>query len=130
LLTLKKTPSLGSRIDIVLTLVQIGFFFGDHKLVTTHLAKAEVYVSPLSSLSSLPVPRFLLLTLTHRLIEAGGDWDRRNRLKVYRDLHLVAIRQFKRGGELFIDALSTFTTTELISYNNFVALTATGTRSR
>ena len=63
-----------------------------------------------------------LSTLT-RLIEKGGDWDRRNRLKVYRGLHLLSIRQFKRGGELLLDALSTFTATELVSYNDFVALT-------
>jgi 26S proteasome regulatory subunit N7 len=36
---------------------------------------------------------------------------------------MLSIRQFKRGGELFIDALSTFTAVELISYNDFVALT-------
>jgi 26S proteasome regulatory subunit N7 len=98
-LALEKTPGLGSRIDIVLTLVRIGFFFGDHQLISANLAKAD------------------------KLIEEGGDWDRRNRLKVYRGLHFVSIRQFKRGGELFIDALSTFTATELISYNDFVALT-------
>lgn len=57
------------------------------------------------------------------LIEEGGDWDRRNRLKVYNGLHLLSIRQFKRGGELFSDALSTFTASELLSYNDFVALT-------
>jgi len=33
------------------------------------------------------------------------------------------MRQFEGGGELFIDALSTLTATELISYNDFVALT-------
>lgn len=38
-------------------------------------------------------------------------------------MYLVSIRQFKRGGELLLDALSTFTATELISYNDFVALT-------
>lgn len=64
-----------------------------------------------------------LLTLTQRLVDTGGDWDRRNRLKVYRGLHLLSIRQFKRGGELLLDALSTFTATELLSYNDFVALT-------
>ena len=57
-----------------------------------------------------------------RLIDEGGDWDRRNLLKVYNGLHLVSIRQFKRGSEL-LDALSTFTATELISYHDFVALT-------
>ena len=36
----------------------------------------------------------------HRLIDEGGDWDRRNRLKVYNGLHLLSIRQFKRGGKL------------------------------
>jgi len=63
------------------------------------------------------------LTKAEELIEKGGDWDRRNRLKVYRGLHLLSVRQFKRGGELFLDALSTFTATELIPYNDFVALT-------
>jgi hypothetical protein len=38
-----------------------------------------------------------------RLIEQGGDWDRRNRLKVYRGLHLLSIRQFAKGGELLLD---------------------------
>lgn len=97
-LALEKTPGLGSRIDIVLTLVRIGFFFGDHDLINTYVTKAET------------------------LIEEGGDWDRRNRLKVYNGLHLLSIRQFKRGGELLLDALSTFTATELISYNDFVTL--------
>ncbi|KAF8056690.1 26S proteasome subunit RPN7-domain-containing protein [Lyophyllum atratum] len=99
MLALEKTPGLGSRIDIVLTLVRIGFFFGDNELVTSNLVRAEA------------------------LIDEGGDWDRRNRLKVYQGLHLISIRQFKRGGELFSDALSTFTATELLPYNDFVALT-------
>jgi len=57
-----------------------------------------------------------------RLIEEGGDWGRRNRLKVYKGLNLLSTRQFKRGSELLLDALSTFTATELISYNDFVTL--------
>ncbi|KAI6043276.1 26S proteasome subunit RPN7-domain-containing protein [Pisolithus marmoratus] len=98
-LALEKTPGLGSRIDITLTLVRIGFFFGDNTLITDNLARAE------------------------KLIEEGGYWERGNHLKVYRGLHAVSIRQFKSGGELLLDALSIFTATELISYNDFVALT-------
>ena len=98
-LALEKTAGLGSRIDIVLTLVRIGFFFGDNQLISTNLAKADEFV------------------------ETGGDWDRRNRLKVYRGLHLLSIRQFKNASALLIDALSTFTATELLSYNDFVSLT-------
>ncbi|KJA16829.1 hypothetical protein HYPSUDRAFT_46964 [Hypholoma sublateritium FD-334 SS-4] len=98
-LALEKTPGLGSRIDIVLTIVRIGFFFSDTDVVTSNMAKAE------------------------KLIDEGGDWDRRNRLKVYNGLHLVSIRQFSRGGNLLLEALSTFTATELLRYNDFVSLT-------
>ncbi|OBZ65600.1 hypothetical protein A0H81_14383, partial [Grifola frondosa] len=42
---------------------------------------------------------------------------------VYRGMHLLSIRQLKCGGKLLLDALSTFTATELLSYNDFVALT-------
>ncbi|KAI0934895.1 hypothetical protein AcV5_006589 [Taiwanofungus camphoratus] len=112
---LEKTPGLGSRIDIILTLIRIGFFFGDFQMITTNLAKAEEYVpSPFYEAEPILFPR---------LVEQGGDWDRRNRLKVYRGVHLLSIRQFKRGGELLLDALSTFTATELISNNDFVAYT-------
>lgn len=45
-LALEKTPGLGARIDIVLTLVRIGFFFSDHQMITTNLVKAEEYVIP------------------------------------------------------------------------------------
>jgi 26S proteasome regulatory subunit N7 len=45
LLALEKTPGLGSRIDIVLTLVRIGFFFGDHPLIKKYLSKSEEYVT-------------------------------------------------------------------------------------
>lgn len=70
----------------------------------------------------ITLPRTRIHTLS-RFIEEGGDWDRRNRLKVYRGLHMISIRQFKTGGELLLDALSTFTATELTTYNDFVALT-------
>lgn len=40
-LALEKTPGLGSRIDIVLTLVRIGFFWSDNDLVVWGLEKAE-----------------------------------------------------------------------------------------
>lgn len=56
------------------------------------------------------------------MIDSGGDWDRRNRLKVYRALHHLSIRDFKEAADLLIDSLSTFTATELMEYEEFVAL--------
>lgn len=57
------------------------------------------------------------------LIEEGGDWDRRNRLKVYQGLYCVAIRDFKQAAELFLDTVSTFTSYELMDYKTFVTYT-------
>jgi len=58
---------------------------------------------------------------TLSLIEEG-DWDCHNCLKVYSSLHLSKyIKNEKCGGEL--NALSTFTASELLSYNNFIVLT-------
>ncbi|KAI5121382.1 hypothetical protein M0805_001195 [Coniferiporia weirii] len=98
-LAFEKSSGVGSKIDIVLALIRIGFFFGDHTIITKNLNRAD------------------------ELIEKGGDWDRRNRLKVYKGLHSLSVRQFKRACDLFVDALSTFTATELLSYNDFVSLT-------
>ena len=42
---------------------------------------------------------------------------------MYRALHLISIRQFSKAAELFIDALSTFTATELLDYKQFVEFT-------
>ena len=95
---LAKTPGLGSKIDITLTIARIGFFINSESIISTHLTDAE------------------------KLIEKGGDWDRRNRLKVYNGVHAVSIRQFGKAGELFSDALSTFTASELVDYEDFVGL--------
>ena len=57
------------------------------------------------------------------MIEEGGDWDRRNRLKVYEACHLMSIRNFKGAALLFLDALPTFTCTELMEYSLFVRYT-------
>ncbi|EJU05144.1 PCI-domain-containing protein [Dacryopinax primogenitus] len=98
-LALEKTPGLGSRIDIVLTMIRIGFFFQDNRVISEWMTKAS------------------------ELVEQGGDWDRRNRLKVYQGRHMLSVRRFKEASDLLLDALSTFTATEVFEYNEFVTLT-------
>ncbi|KAL1409683.1 proteasome regulatory particle subunit [Vanrija albida] len=95
---LEKTTGLGARIDLVLATIRMGFFSSDAQLVISNIARAA------------------------DLIDSGGDWDRRNRLKVYRALHLLSIRDFKQAADLLNDSLSTFTATELMEYEEFVAL--------
>jgi 26S proteasome regulatory subunit N7 len=54
------------------------------------------------------------------LVESGGDWDRRNRLKAYKGLHLLTLRSYGLAAPLLLDSLSTFTSYELCSYSSLV----------
>ncbi|CCH42796.1 26S proteasome non-ATPase regulatory subunit [Wickerhamomyces ciferrii] len=94
--TLKKaielTPSTGSKIDISLTIVRIGFFYDDKSFVSKQL------------------------DFTKSLIDKGGDWERRNRFKTYQGLYYLSIRDFQKSSNLLIDSLATFTSTEITTY--------------
>ncbi|WVQ80866.1 hypothetical protein IAT38_002973 [Cryptococcus sp. DSM 104549] len=96
---LEKTAGLGARIDLVLAIARLGLFTSDNQLITASITRANDF------------------------IDSGGDWDRRNRLKVYRALRHLSVREFKEATELLVDSLSTFTATELMEYDDFVALT-------
>ena len=95
----KKTVGAGMKIDNLLTQARIGFFFSDTKLVRACIEKAEVE------------------------LEKGGDWERKNRLHVYRGVLHLTIREFKTAAEYFIKTLATFTSTELLSFKEFVFYT-------
>ncbi|KAF0291335.1 26S proteasome non-ATPase regulatory subunit 6 [Amphibalanus amphitrite] len=97
--TYDKTVSLGQRLDIVFHLIRIGLFYMDNDLITRNIEKAK------------------------SLIEEGGDWDRRNRLKVYQAVYQMAVRDFKAAAQLFLDTISTFTSYELMDYVTFVKYT-------
>lgn len=58
-----------------------------------------------------------------RLFEEGGDWERKNRLKVYEGLYCMSTRNFKKAADLFLDSISTFTTYELFPYDTFIFYT-------
>jgi len=58
------------------------------------------------------------------LSKDGGDWDRRNRLKVYNALCKLLNRDVKGAAGLLIDCISTFSCTELCSYNDFILYAA------
>jgi len=96
--TMKKTVSLGQKLDVVFTLIRLGFFYSDVELRKKYFEKAE------------------------EMMEKGGDWDRRNRLKVYKAVHATSQRKFKEASELFLSTVSTFTCYEVLSYVRFVDL--------
>lgn len=60
---------------------------------------------------------------TKKLVDAGGDWDRRNRLKVYEALYLITCREIRKASELLLECIATFTCTEICSYQQFMFYT-------
>jgi len=94
--TFKKTVAMGPKLDLVLAKLRVGLFFDDLQLVKKEVERAK------------------------GLLEQGGDWERRNRLKVYEALFLLRIRDLKRASALLLDSIATFTASELLSYNLFI----------
>ncbi|EON69852.1 26S proteasome regulatory subunit N7 [Coniosporium apollinis CBS 100218] len=92
----EKTGILGAKIDLVLAIIRLGIFFNDRLFVKKQVERAAA------------------------LVESGGDWDRRNRLKAYQGLHLLTTRSHSLAAPLLLDSLSTFTSYELCSYSNLV----------
>ncbi|KAG7396851.1 26S proteasome non-ATPase regulatory subunit 6 [Phytophthora boehmeriae] len=92
----EKPQSINQKILVTLHVIRIGLFFSDLELVEKNIKKAT------------------------ELIDEGGDWDRRNRLKVYEGCYLLMARDFKRASKLFQESVATFTATELMPYNTMV----------
>lgn len=97
--TMEKTVGLGNRMDLVFHNIRLGLFFMDHQLIQSNLERANT------------------------MMEEGGDWDRRNRLKVYEGLYSMAVRNFSKAADLFLETVSTFTSYELMDYKQFVKYT-------
>ncbi|KVI06225.1 26S proteasome, regulatory subunit Rpn7 [Cynara cardunculus var. scolymus] len=94
-----KTVAVGQRMDLVFYTLQMGFFYMDFDLISRSIDKAK------------------------NLFEEGGDWERKNRLKVYEGLYCMSTRNFKKAADLFLDSISTFTTYELFPYDTFIFYT-------
>lgn len=97
--TEKKTVAVGQKMDLVFYTLQMGLFDLDFALISKCIDKAK------------------------KLFEEGGDWERKNRLKVYEGLFCMSTRNFKKAADLFLDSISTFTTYELFPYDTFIFYT-------
>ena len=97
-LALPKLSS-GKKIDCLMESARVALFHSDNKKTAELIEKAV------------------------KLAEDGGDWDRRNRLKVYSSLSKLLVRDVKDAASLLIDCIATFSCTELCSYTEFVVYT-------
>jgi 26S proteasome regulatory subunit N7 len=98
--TIEKTQSFNTKIDAIFEILHIGILNKDLELLKEYLVKMK------------------------ELLKDGGDWEKRNRLKVYDGLNYILNRNFKEAGKLFLEALMTFTSYELFDYKTFVFYTA------
>ena len=94
-----KTAGAGPKMDLAFSLLRLDISRGDWPAVKEGLDRAKV------------------------LFSKGGDWERKNRLKVYEAVFLMATRDFQKSAELFLDSVATFTATELMSYTQCVFYT-------
>ena len=94
--TFAKTVGSSSRIDVVLALIRLGLAFSDTVLLASQVERAKL------------------------LVEAGGDWERKNLLHVYEAVYLIIVRRFKEAAALLLDATATFTAYELFPYQQLV----------
>lgn len=74
----EKSLSKGQKIDIALHEIRMCFFYGD-----VETAKTKI-------------------DLARRLNDEGGDWDRRNRLKIYEAVYFMHVRDFAKSAELLL----------------------------
>lgn len=96
----KPKISSGKKLDITMDKIRLAMYFEEGDVVKEEMSLAK------------------------KLCEEGGDWDRRNRLKVYEALYLITARQLKEASVLLKDCISTFTCTELCDFQDFVFYTS------
>ena len=98
--TISKTQSFNTKVDSLFEICHIGLLEKDLDILKEYLQKIK------------------------DLLKEGGDWEKKNRLKVYEGLYLIFIRNFKKAGKNFLEALMTFTSYELFDFKTFVFYTA------
>lgn len=88
--------SIGKKLDAYLEMTRVSSFWGDWKSMNETLTKAA------------------------KVIEKGGDWDRRNRLKAYQAMSYLCSRDLKSASTLLVEGIATFSCMELCGYSEFI----------
>ena len=99
--TIAQTNSFNTKIDAIFEILHIGLLDKNQDILKEYLNKCK-----------------------ELLKEEGGDWEKKNRLKVYEGLNFILNKNFKDAGKNFLDALMTFTSYELFDFKTFVFYTA------
>lgn len=91
-----KTVGVGAKLDNILSVIRVAFFFDDKELAKKEIDRAK------------------------EELKKGGDWERKNKLKVYEGIFLMMTRSWKEAATLFLNVMPTFTATEVVDFKDFV----------
>lgn len=64
-----------------------------------------------------------LLLKISKMADESGDWDRRNRVKIYSALTKLLSRSIPAAASLLVDCIATFSCTEICTYTDFIVYT-------
>lgn len=95
-LALKKTIEIGKKMDISFKLIAIYLKLDNSVKIKDHIDEC------------------------YRLLEKGGDWERKNKLKVYEGIYRLIVRDFETASSLFVEVIPTFNCPEVMSYEKLV----------
>lgn len=90
--------SSGKKIDALMETARVASFYNNSKKVDHFIEQADKLANEGS----------------------GSDWDRRNRLKVYKGLQFMLHRDMEAASKLFLDCIATFSCNEICTYANFI----------
>eukprot|EP00667_Euglena_gracilis_P011168 EG_transcript_11393 len=96
---LEKVKGMGKQLDMLFQKIRLGLTFGDRPLLRDSIARAG------------------------EVLKREGDWERRNRLKVYEALHCLICRDFSQAATLLLESVATFSCTEVMDFKTFIFYT-------
>ncbi|KAH0482415.1 MAG: uncharacterized protein KVP18_004520 [Porospora cf. gigantea A] len=93
---IEKPIGAGSRLDLLMLAARIGLFNFDLSAATEAVLQAKAQ------------------------LEKGGDWERRNKLKIYDGLVQLATGNFASATTSFLSGIATFTASEVVTFQKFI----------
>jgi 26S proteasome regulatory subunit N7 len=63
------------------------------------------------------------IAICNELVTSGGDWEKKNKLKVYNGVVCILTRDYKKASDLFLDSVATFSCSEFIDFRIFIFYT-------
>jgi len=93
---LEISAGVGKKMDVIFELLKIGLTLKDLDSMQANINKFK------------------------ELFKEGGDWERKNKLKVYEGIYDMLIRDFKKASDELINVIPNFTTMDIIDFKGLV----------